>query len=1029
MIRRFADVELDAALYQVRRRGRPVRIEPKVFDVLAYLIEHCDRVVSKQELLDTLWPGEAVSDSVLPRCIAAARRAVGDTRGRQALIATVHGRGYRFVGELEPASEPTAPTSRSDAASATEAAVGDTRADFVGRGSVLKRIDEALQDARGGATRTVFLVGEPGIGKTRTCEEVARRAAAAGMGVLHGRCFEGEGAPAYWPWVQVLRGWTQQGGSEALPTALRDAAAEAAAFCPDVAARFPDLPTVAPGSDEQTRFRLFDSVTRLLAFAASQQPLLVLVDDLHWADRDSLRLLRFLARSPDAGSMLLLATYRDVEVRRQHPLSTVLGEMARETRCDRIELAGLSAAEVEALLEAHSSEDVSAGWVEAVHGLTNGNPFFVQEMARLLEDRGEFERVEVPASLELPQGVRDAIGRRLSLVSEECNRALQAAAVLGRGFETALLAEVTEVPNEELLELLGEALAAQLLVEAGIAGYEFAHALTRQVLHEELSVPQRVRLHARAGDALARKRSQGRDDLAAEVAHHHYMSASGGGEERAIASCIEAARQAERVRAHDEAAGFWERALEVFDLAGLGDPARRVELLLALGDAQAAAGLREPSRARFLEAARGAESLGRSDLIAEAAVGARGFGESGSPPHPGALALLESVEATGERTPPALRARVLARLTGSAPHSDTMARRDALAAEAWSLAQQTGDPTALADALAARFWASLGPDRIPERAKVAEEALTLGRQGDLRFETLGYDARYGYHAILGDGDGADRDAKGYLATAEQLRMPIFRFLARLMRGGHEMSLGHFGAAERDFEEARQIGRGTVGFSEPLYIGQRIWLAGMRGESFADAGTLDGFASLREAGFLGIGSLIRTATSMEHIDRGDAAPGQDVMRDIRDTGLASLEPDEHWLTHVQVLVALACRLGDREAGTRIGEALLPKRGLVVMHDLVRVSIGTVETLLAMLAILDRRPDEARTHLAAGMALERRAGLMPATLESEALGASLDAAAGDTAAAQAACERLSARAREIGTARRYDAPRPWVLEALG
>ena len=1029
MIRRFADVELDDALYQVRRRGRAVRIEPKVFDVLAYLIEHRDRVVPKHELLDTLWPGEAVSDSVLPRCIAAARRAIGDTRARQAMVATVHGRGYRFVADLEEPDSPSTPAAPTAGATPEPPRAPVAPRGFVGRAAVLERLDGALSEARSGATRTVFLVGEPGIGKTRTGEEAAARAEAAGLGVLRGRCFEGEGAPAFWPWVQVLRGWTRLAPTGDLPVEFHGAAAEVATLCPDVSVRFPGLPERAAGSDEQTRFRLFDSVTRLLAFASGARPMLVLLDDLHWADRDSLGLLRFLARSPDAGSLLLIATYRDVEVRRQHPLAEVLGEMSRETRCERIELKGLDASEVGTLLGEHAGAEISGAWVRAMHQLTGGNPFFVQEMSRLLEDRGELERESVPASLELPQGVRDAVGRRLGVVSDECSRVLQAAAVLGRDFETSLLAEITGTQTEELLELLGEALAAQLLEEAGIGRFEFAHALTRQVLHEELSVPQRLRFHARAGDALAIKRSQGRDDLAAEVAHHHYMSAASGGEERAIASCIDAARQAERVRAHDEAAGHWERALEVFDLAGIADAARRIELLLELGDAQAAAGLREPSRERFLEAARTAQSLGRNDLLAQAAVGARGFGESGSPPHPEALALLESVEAMGERTPAALRSRVLARLTGTAPHSETMARRDALAAEAWSLAQQSGDARVLADALAARFWASLGPDRIEERARVADVALGLGREGDARFDTLGYDARYGYHAIRGDGDGALRDLIAYTNTAERLRMPIFRFLARLMRGGHEMSLGRFDAAEDYFSEALRIGSGTVGFSEALHVGQRIWLAGMRGKRLGSSGMFQGFDRLREAGFLGIASLIRTASALEHLIQGEARPGREVLRNVRQHGVDALEPDEHWMIHLQLLVALACQLGDRQAGVRLHAALAPKADLVVVHDLMRVSVGAVETTLAMLAILDRRPDDAREHLRRGTARERSAGLVPAVLESEALSASLDEASGEIHAAREIRQRLSAQAREIGTARPYDAPREWVLAALG
>jgi len=194
----FAGLTLDEALYELRRGAAAVKLEPKVFDVLRHLVRHRERVVSKDELLAELWPGEHVSESVLPRCITALRKAVGDTASGQHVIQTVHGRGYRFIAALEIAAD-------GEVALAREEGPAEPRGAFVGREDAMAKLRAALADALGGVGRLVLLVGEPGIGKTRTAEEIASDGRRAGALVLAGRCYEGDGAPAFWPWLQILR--------------------------------------------------------------------------------------------------------------------------------------------------------------------------------------------------------------------------------------------------------------------------------------------------------------------------------------------------------------------------------------------------------------------------------------------------------------------------------------------------------------------------------------------------------------------------------------------------------------------------------------------------------------------------------------------------------------------------------------------------------------------------------------------------------------------------------------------------------
>ena len=251
MILAFGDCEIDRELYQLRRRGRVVKLEPKVFDVLAHLAEHRDRVVTKQELLDVLWPAEALSESVLPRAIAAARRAVGDTRAKARVIETVHGRGYRFVAEVKTGGTPAAPPAE-PAPSAL----------FVGRERTLARLERALDAALAGRGGLVLLAGEPGIGKTRTAEELARKANERGAQVLLGRCFEGEGAPVFWPWVQVLRGLAAATDPARLRMALGSDAATLAQLVPELGSVRSDA--IAAAAGEQARFRLFDALAAAL---------------------------------------------------------------------------------------------------------------------------------------------------------------------------------------------------------------------------------------------------------------------------------------------------------------------------------------------------------------------------------------------------------------------------------------------------------------------------------------------------------------------------------------------------------------------------------------------------------------------------------------------------------------------------------------------------------------------------------------------------------------------------------------------
>ncbi len=280
----------------------------------------------------------------------------------------------------------------------------------MGRQREMEELKAALDDARGGRGRLAMLVGEPGIGKTRTAQELASYAETCGTQVLWGRCYEEEGAPPYWPWLQSLRPYIQERAPEQLQSEMGPGAADIAEVLPGLREKLPDLkppPTLEP---EQARFRLFDSITTFLKNAAQSQPLMLVLDDLHWADRSSLLLLEFLAREIQSSPLMVLGAYRDVEVSRRHPLSQTLGSLIREQRFLRVQLSGLTEGEVDQLIQRAAAVSPPPGLSVTIHRRTEGNPLFVGEIIRMLPGDGLEAGQDYAVSI--PEGVRDAIGRR-----------------------------------------------------------------------------------------------------------------------------------------------------------------------------------------------------------------------------------------------------------------------------------------------------------------------------------------------------------------------------------------------------------------------------------------------------------------------------------------------------------------------------------------------------------------------------------------------------------------------------------------
>ena len=465
----------------------------------------------------------------------------------------------------------------------------------MGRQREIGELKAALSDAISGRGRLVMLVGEPGIGKTRTAQELASHAESCGAQVFWGRCYEEEGAPPYWPWVQPIRDYVQQHAPERLQSEMGPGAADIAEIVPEVREKLPGLDPPPYLEPQQARFRLFDSITGFLRNAARYQPLVLVLDDLHWADEPSLLLLRFLAQQLAGSSILVLGCYRDVELSRQHPLSETLAWLSREQAFQRHLLRGLSREETGRLIEEICAVRPSQPLVENVFVHTEGNPYFMTEVVRLLSLQGELEGAETggPRHLRIPEGVREVIGQRLNQLSKRCNLALTTASVIGREFSLELLNRlIQDLSEDQVLEAVEEAQEGRLIEELPqrAGQYKFAHMLTQETLSEELSLTRRVRLHAQIGETLEELYGAGAEVHAAELAYHFVQAETATGAEKLVKYTLLAGEQALAAYAYEEALAYFQRALAAKE----GQPvdAETAAALFGLARSQAAAGRR-----------------------------------------------------------------------------------------------------------------------------------------------------------------------------------------------------------------------------------------------------------------------------------------------------------------------------------------------------------------------------------------------------------------------------------------------------
>jgi tetratricopeptide (TPR) repeat protein len=898
--------------------------------------------------------------------------------------------------------------------------------EFVGRDAELGGLLAGLELAREGRGSLFLIGGEPGIGKSRLADEFAGRAREHGVRVLWGRCWEGAGAPAYWPWIQALRSHLRTVDPELARVQLGPGAADIAQMLPEIRTLVTDLPP-APAESDSARFQLFDSTASFLRNVASAQETVLVLEDLHAADTPSVLLLRFLAGQLSDMRLLVIATYRDIELTPDHPLTPALREMARETTTRLIQLSGLAQADTARVVEATTGRGRHAQLVARLWRETSGNPLFLLEAVALLAAEGRLDDVSAGERLRLnlPAGVRDVITRRVRHLGERTVQALTIGAALGPEFSAEVVRRVGAYAGDDLLDVLGEAAQAGLIGPVGLGRFRFSHDLVREALYDELTPAERIRLHRRIADALEELYGASLDTRLGELAHHYFEASLGGlgdddaSEARRVADKAKtyarrAAEQAVRSLAYEEGARLYQIALHVLDLEGSTDAAQRAEILVSVGDAQARAGNLPAAQSTFLEAATFARRSGAAQHLAHAALGYGGrffWGRAGNDPH--LTPLLQDALVLLGGADDRLRVRLLTRLACAwRGHRDQLDQSAALSQQAVEIARRLDDPATLSYALAGRVGAIYWPETTIERLQIAQELLiTSQATGDPERIIDAHMIRSFIYADLARMSEARAEIETLTVLAEDLRQPVQLWLANAAKAAYALLSGAFAEAEKLMEVESAPDYPTTPIKDDVSSASmhRFLLGRER----------DGLATEEPTVRRAVSEFPwypahRAALVLLLLELDRPAEARPIFAELARDGFAAFVKDNEWLFCVALASEACAWFNDSPAAASLYERLLPFAGLHAIGH-TEGSAGIVDRYLGLLALVLDRVDEAEEHLRQATVLNDAMGAVPWRAHSQSDLARLlrrRAVAGDAAQAEQLEREALETARKLG-----------------
>jgi len=855
---------------------------------------------------------------------------------------------------------------------------------FVGRERELAVLGAALEQTLGSQGQIVVLAGEPGIGKTRTAQVLARYAEQRDVRVLWGRCYEEPGAPPYWPWLQIIRAYFESQDDARLSEILGVAASDIAEIVPELGQRVPGLPAVPHSADAaQARFRLFDAIAGFWKRAAAEAPLLLILDNLHWADTPSLRLLEFLAPGVGGSPLLVLATYRDIELSRNHPLSNTLGELARHPRFQRLRLTGLSLNETSRFMATAAGQTPTSELAARVHGQTEGNPFFVAEMTGFLMREGLLGvrgSVTAPGPgrggglRRIPEGIREAIGTRLNRLSKACNAVLANAAVIGRAFRLRVLAGLSDELNEdERMAALEEALAARViegLEEPGV--YQFSHALIRETLYDETPRIRRARLHLQIGAALEQLHRGDLGPHLSTLAHHYCAALPGGDAAKAIEYARRAAERADALFAYEEAVRYYQLALQALEANGASDETQRCRLLIALGEAQTKAGESLPAAEVLQRAAESAKALGVAPELARAAVG---FEEATwRPGMPGGAAtrlLRDALAGLGEEDS-ILRAQVLSSLTRALIFSGAVDDATRVHEQAVAMARRIGDPGTLAAALRAVISARWLPGQFEARVAIVLEVAQLAQQVGDKERFLDATAWRLFDLMeLGDLKARAVEFETYTRLADELRQPFYRYISVSSRAMSALFEGRFEECERFAQEALQIGQRMPGLDAAGVFGMQMFnLRREQGRLKEVAPVVAHFVQTTPSA-----ATWRPGLAVVYSELGLEQQARTEFETLAADDFAGVPQDALWVPCMAYLAEVCVFLDDAERAATLYSALAPCDGRNIVAPPNVACFGAAARYLGMLAATMKRWPDAERHFEDALEMNARQGARP------------------------------------------------------
>jgi DNA-binding CsgD family transcriptional regulator len=838
---------------------------------------------------------------------------------------------------------------------------------FVGREREFAALSSALTAAKSARGQMALLYGDPGIGKSALMRELAACAEAEGFRPLWGRCLEEPGTPIYWPWLQIGRAWL-------LPQEEQDRNTILGPDLDILADLFPDLAPhslkrnrqIALEDANQARFRLFDAYARFWRRAARHEPLLLLLDDLHQDSSASIKLLEFVAEAAQDCSLFFVAAFRDKEIAPDHPVNALLSRVAGRPSVQRHRLIGLGEDATQALLALLTAADLSPAIRATVYRESEGNPLFIQELAREIDRTytANPALLDTGSTLPLPEGIRALIGERINRLSATCRSVLDVAAVLGRAFDHSLLVSLCGGDKIAADEALDEAFRARVIEESPQRGnYQFTHALVRETLYDALSPPRRIRLHRAIGELIERSYTNDLDQFLPLLAHH-FTQAAGEANEKALEYLQRAGRRADAFYAHSEAIHYYQEALHLpHVLAGT-----RTELLLALGWAQIHGGSLDAAAATFLRTAAAARDQSRDDFLASAVLGFEDARWRGGKQGGESVDLLMKTLGSIKAIDPKQQVRLYAALCRASSYASR--KQQALDAfdKAVSLARRIGDPQALVVALCAIASAQTWPELLPLRLDAAKEAIELANRCGQTNWPVSLMTGFFFEDLIESGDieTARAITEMHIRVADSMRDPFLRAVGQNMRVVLTMQENVGQRAEEAIRQAFLTGRRfSLSKAEGVFGLQMFTLRREQGRLEELRPVLEEFLNAGQKSAWLPGLAVTCA------ELGLTEKAREFYRHLIANSFATVPRDGMWLVSLAYIAETCVHLQDLEHASLIYQQLTPysRRNLPVS---VSLCLGCADRYLAMLANLMGNWPLVEHHFQVALAFDERCG---------------------------------------------------------